>query len=53
MNRMFHYKSNLKPSLDYYNHRQILYVFTGDNSAEIYSKIIDKFTTKLKLAECK
>lgn len=51
--RMHNYKSNLDPILDYYIEKGILHMFTGDNSKEIYSKIIEKFTFNLKLAECK
>ena len=47
-NRMFNYKSNLKPILEYYDERGIVHVFGGVNSTEIYLKIVEKFTYNLK-----
>lgn len=49
--RMLNYRNNLNPILEHYNQKGILHMFTGDNSEEIYSKIISKFTFNLKLAE--
>ena len=49
-NRFHNYKMNLNSILEYYNDKGmknrggILHMFTGENSSEIYSKIIDKFT---------
>ncbi len=42
INRMAHYKEHLDSIIDFYSDRGILYSFNGNNSKEIYDKIISK-----------
>lgn len=54
-NRMYQYKHNLNPILEHYNDKGILHTFSGENSKEIYYKIIQKFTSKREqqVSSCK
>lgn len=44
--RMDNYKENLEQITDFYSKRGILYTFTGNNSKEIYDKIIFQLNPK-------
>ena len=43
---MNNYKENLEQITDFYSKRGILYTFTGNNSKEIYDKIIFQMKPK-------